>query len=233
MRIKILTTGCKTRNSGENIDILKQVSHNYQKNFVKYPPWTSIVRVRSTLRCSTIFAELFSVFKSILKMLWSVFFRFFLWAPISPVIFYSFSELFQTYHLHQLFLSPTCSTDFSALLQDSIIFLSFPFFLFLHCCSQEQQTSFDNNSFFLLVNARFGLMVLFGWSICISKSKRIVCVFFSIFIFCIIVAYWHRPSCQKKKCTCVNNRCIRSKISGGDLDCRRVELSANCDARRQ
>ena len=28
------------------------------------------------------------------------------------------------------------------------------------------------------------------------------------------VAYWPRPSCQKKKCTCVNNRCIRSKISG-------------------
>ena len=28
-----------------------------------------------------------------------------------------------------------------------------------------------------------------------------------------IVAYWPRPSCQKKKCTCVNNRCIRSKIS--------------------
>ena len=41
---------------------------------------------------------------------------------------------------------------------------------------------------------------------------------------------WPRPSCQKKKCTCVNNRCIRSTISGrsGDnLDCRRVELSTN------
>ena len=33
-----------------------------------------------------------------------------------------------------------------------------------------------------------------------------------------------------EKCTCVNNRCIRSKISGDNLDCRRVELSANCDA---
>ena len=30
-----------------------------------------------------------------------------------------------------------------------------------------------------------------------------------------------------EKCTCVNNRCIRSKISGDNLDCRRVELSAN------
>ena len=28
------------------------------------------------------------------------------------------------------------------------------------------------------------------------------------------VAYWPWPSCQKKKSTCVNNRCIRSKISG-------------------
>ena len=33
-----------------------------------------------------------------------------------------------------------------------------------------------------------------------------------------------------EKCTCVNNRCIRSKILGDNLDCRRVELSANCDA---
>ena len=29
------------------------------------------------------------------------------------------------------------------------------------------------------------------------------------------VAYWPQLSCQKKKFTCVNNRCIRSKISGG------------------
>ena len=33
-----------------------------------------------------------------------------------------------------------------------------------------------------------------------------------------------------EKCTCVNNRCIRSKISGDNLDCRRVEMRANCDA---
>ena len=38
------------------------------------------------------------------------------------------------------------------------------------------------------------------------------------------VTYWPqtRPSCQKKKCTCVNNRCIWSKISG---DQRRLWLS--------
>ena len=29
-----------------------------------------------------------------------------------------------------------------------------------------------------------------------------------------VVAYSPRPSCQKKKCTCVSNKCIRLKISG-------------------
>ena len=38
---------------------------------------------------------------------------------------------------------------------------------------------------------------------------------------------------SKTKCTYVNNRCIWSKISGGNLNCRGVELSANCDARRK
>ena len=32
---------------------------------------------------------------------------------------------------------------------------------------------------------------------------------------------------SNKKRTCVNNRCIRSKISGANLDCGRVELSAD------
>ena len=45
----------------------------------------------------------------------------------------------------------------------------------------------------------------------------------------ITVAYWPptRPSGQKKKCASVNNRCIRSKISGGDLDCRIVTLAGS------
>ena len=47
------------------------------------------------------------------------------------------------------------------------------------------------------------------------------------------VSYWPRPSCQKKKSTCVNNWCIQSKISRGNLDCQGVELSANCDAHRK
>ena len=39
--------------------------------------------------------------------------------------------------------------------------------------------------------------------------------------------YWPRPSCQKKKGTGINNSCIRSKISGDNIDCRQVELSTN------
>ena len=61
---------------------------------------------------------------------------------------------------------------------------------------------------------------------------------------CAGVVYWPptRPSCQKKKCTCVNNRCIRSKISGdqrrpwllkGWIECEIVTLvgsrwTSNC-----
>ena len=52
------------------------------------------------------------------------------------------------------------------------------------------------------------------------------------------VAYWPptRPSCQNKKCTCVNNRCIRSKISGnqgrpwlsrGSIECEIVTLAGS------
>ena len=53
-----------------------------------------------------------------------------------------------------------------------------------------------------------------------------------------IVEYWPpiRQSCQKKKCTCVNNRCIRSKISGdqgrpwlsrGWIECEIVTLAGS------
>ena len=42
-----------------------------------------------------------------------------------------------------------------------------------------------------------------------------------------------RLSCQNKKCTCVNNRCIRSKISGDNLDYWRVKLSVNCEAHKK
>ena len=46
-------------------------------------------------------------------------------------------------------------------------------------------------------------------------------------VFSTVLHIYPQPSCQNKKCTRVNNRCIRSKISGDNLDCRRVELSAN------
>ena len=41
------------------------------------------------------------------------------------------------------------------------------------------------------------------------------------------VAYWPSAELSIKRCTCVNNRCIRSKISGYNLDCGCVELGAD------
>ena len=57
-------------------------------------------------------------------------------------------------------------------------------------------------------------------------------------LICYFVAYWPptQPNCQKKKCTCVNNRCIRSKISGdqgrpwlsrGWIECEIVTLAGS------
>ena len=41
------------------------------------------------------------------------------------------------------------------------------------------------------------------------------------------VTYWPSAELSNKKCTCVNSRYIRSKISGYNLDCGRVELGAD------
>ena len=56
-------------------------------------------------------------------------------------------------------------------------------------------------------------ILLFSTQILLFNSKSIVSASLSCSI---CVTYWPptRPSCQKKKCTCVNNSCIRSKISG-------------------
>ena len=62
--------------------------------------------------------------------------------------------------------------------------------------------------------------------LCLVVFYKCVCVFFfktaqthqprQKNVYHICVAYWPltRPSCPKKKCTSVNYRCIRSKISG-------------------
>ena len=41
------------------------------------------------------------------------------------------------------------------------------------------------------------------------------------------VTYWPSAKLSNKRYTCVNNRCIRSKISGYNLDCGRVELGTD------
>ena len=50
-----------------------------------------------------------------------------------------------------------------------------------------------------------------------------VCVCACVFSRASVVIYWPRPSCQNRKSTCVNNRCIRSR---NIRICRGVELSA-------
>ena len=53
-----------------------------------------------------------------------------------------------------------------------------------------------------LKSTLYPTMALAAWQLCV--------------IWLTSVAYWPptRPSCEKKKCACVNKRCIRSKISG-------------------
>ena len=56
------------------------------------------------------------------------------------------------------------------------------------------------------------------------KQKIIYCLEPHIFP---IVTCWPSAELSNKRYTCVNNRCIRSKISGYKLDCGRVELGAD------
>ena len=48
-----------------------------------------------------------------------------------------------------------------------------------------------------------------------------------IFHIHIAVTYWPSAELSNKRCTCVNNWCIQSKISGYNLDCGWVELGAD------
>ena len=57
------------------------------------------------------------------------------------------------------------------------------------------------------------------------------CSFKNIDTCCILTS--DPAELSDEKCTCVNDKCIRSNISGDNLDCRRVELSVNCDARKK
>ena len=70
----------------------------------------------------------------------------------------------------------------------------------------------------------------------VRKGKEKGQIIFLYIGIVVCVAYWPltRPSCQKKKCTYVNNRCIRSKISGdqgwpwlsrGWIECEIVTLA--------
>ena len=62
-------------------------------------------------------------------------------------------------------------------------------------------------------------------------SKDSFIYFVLTYVCCILTS--DPAGLSDEKCTSVNNRCIRSKISGDNLDCRQVELSVNCDARKK
>ena len=47
------------------------------------------------------------------------------------------------------------------------------------------------------------------------------------------VTYWPSTELSIKRCTCVNNRCIRSKISGYHLDLWKGWIRCICDAHRK
>ena len=89
----------------------------------------------------------------------------------------------------------------------------------------------------------------FHWSLSYSKSPRVSRTLLSILVdftnslvwmvftnpiisnFSICSMLTSDPAeLSDEKFTSVNNRCIRSKISGDNLNCRQVQLSANCDA---
>ena len=46
-------------------------------------------------------------------------------------------------------------------------------------------------------------------------------------IYCCNILTSNPAELSNKKCTCVNNRCIWLKLSGDNLNCRRVELGAD------
>ena len=48
----------------------------------------------------------------------------------------------------------------------------------------------------------------------------------------VCVTYWPTTELSIKRCTCINNRCIRLKISGYHLDCGRVEFGVDATPTR-
>ena len=86
---------------------------------------------------------------------------------------------FQVYHLQLVSPSPSCFIFF-ALRQGPSILLSFGFLWFLFCGQPERHNPlFGKFSFLLLTITWSGLQTDIWWSVCISKSLRILYASFS------------------------------------------------------
>ena len=75
-------------------------------------------------------------------------------------------------------ITVTLNSLFSSLASSNYLFI-FLFSLIFTQCSGRSKSPWYQILFFLLLNTRFDLQVGIRWSICISKSKRILCIWFS------------------------------------------------------
>ena len=96
----------------------------------------------------------------------------------SSYAFPSHWGLFQVHQLQLVLLSPSCSTGFLVLWQGPSTCLSFCF-LWFSLSTRTEKSSIQQVLFFLLIITRFGLLATIRWSVCISKSQRILCISFS------------------------------------------------------
>ena len=114
--------------------------------------------------------------------------RFFLWFLIPSVFLPSLLGSCQAHQLQLVSLSPSCSTTFSIPWQRSKYLSLFSLLSFSRCPPLEQQNPLDDKfSFFLLINSRFSLLANIWWSVCISKTRRILCILFSRYGSCLCI----------------------------------------------
>ena len=100
---------------------------------------------------------------------------FFFWFLVFQSLFQGFWGIFQWHQLQLVSSSTSCY--FPTLWQDQSICLFFPFLLLLLSLMLEGQNPLDNKFFsFLLINIWFSFLAGIKWSVCISKSQKILCV---------------------------------------------------------
>ena len=121
----------------------------------------------------------FSVFWSILAMLY------FRWSPLVfrsqdlPTPLLSLWGSLQARQLLLVSLRASCPITFLILWQGPSTYLSFRYLWFSSCGLLGRQNSlFYRFSFFPLIITRSGILAGIRWSVCMTKSQRILCVSF-------------------------------------------------------